>query len=451
MLVGGAAATVGACRGRWQRSGRLTRVTRWRVNHDHGTTIVRRDVAIAIAVVAALLSVACSKDPQPPPRPTVPTGFSIVASESGTLSRSQNGRYVLDVEDSRISISSVSVSLQSGESSVRVRVDALEGPSTALDPPGAEDVYQLLEITGDAPEQASVSEVLLQFRVPREWIESHGYDQDDITLERLAADWQTLPTDVIGADGGDVLFQARSPGLSIFAVTVQRVIARGFAPPTPTSSPVAPTPALVQSPTPVPTSRAQPDPTTEPTPTESPPPELPTASPRLTPSPSATGVKTRVPATVSPTPARPLPTVTPTATQIATATAIPAPSPLATATGEPVRTPSPTATPAPTSTPTPTPTLVPTATPAPTTTPEPTATHTPTPTPGQTIVFGPTSTPLPTATSVPPTRLPQRHPRRLRRRRPLLRRRQHRRRRQLRRRFRRPPRRLRWPATTGLE
>ena len=365
---------------RGQLSRRAKEVAGAREKPDHSTKMVKRELAIFLAVAAAALGVACSKTPALPERPPVPAGLSIVASESGTFTRSQSGRYVLEVENPGISISSVSITSQSDEPSVRVRVDALEGSSSAFEPPGAADVYQILEITRDAPEPGSVSDVTLRFRVPRGWIESHGHHQDDITLERLVTEWQPLPTDVIGAVGEDVLFQARSPGLSIFAVTVQRRLAREITPPIPTASPIAPTPGPDQSPLRPPGVNVHPTPTVEPAPTESPPPLPRDASPTPTSSPRATAVVSRASATPMsiPTPTA-SPTSLPTSTPVPTPSSIPTSSPVPTATDTPVPTPSPTLTPGPTATPVP-----PTATPLP-----------------------PIATPVPpTATPVPSTATP---------------------------------------------
>jgi len=340
---------------------------------------VKRSLAIFLAVAAAVLGVACSKPPAPPERSPVPEGLSIVASESGTLTRSQSGRYALEVENPDISITSVSVTSQSDETSGRVRVDALEESSSAFEPPAAAEIYQIVEITRDAPESASDSEVVLQFEVPREWLESRGYELEDVRLQRLTAEWQPLPTKVIGASGEDVLFQAPSPGPAIFAITVQPSLAREIATPTPTASPVVSKRGPDQSPV-----RPR------------------DASPTPTSSPRATAV-------VSPTPATPTPMPSPT----------PLPTLMLTAT--PVQTPSitPTSSPVPTATPTFTPILVPTATPAPTITPSPPATNTPVPaaptptptpiptaTPVPTAESAPTATRLPTATPVPPTATP---------------------------------------------
>ena len=170
--------------------------------------------------------------------------------------------------------------------------------------------------------------------------------------------------------------------------------------PTPTDTPVPPTPTDTPLPTDTP---IPPTPTNTPLPTDTPT-ATPTNTPLPTDTPTATPTNTPLP-TDTPTATltnTPLPTDTPTATP--TNTPLPTDTPTATPTNTPTATPTDTPTAMPTNTPLPTdtPTATPTNTPLPTATPTATATSTPLPTDTPTPTNTPTMTPTPTNTPVTP-------------------------------------------------
>ncbi len=376
------------------------------------------------AIAIAVLTIACSKSPERPLDPHIPRGMSVVASASDTMKETSDGRLSLEIDGEGLAIRSLTASADRGGSPPLIQLDVLDGLSTESEPPTADDVYQMLQITVEAPASGTLSAVKLRFEVPQDWLAENGHEPDAVTLERYSDGWERLPTEPVGFEGDNALFEAESPGFSLFAITAGEPAAAATPrPQSPglTATPVS-APGPIPPPTQIPIAQLRPtasvtpsvaplvNPTVEPSPTVS---VAPTQTPLSTP--SATPMRRDTP-TTTPAPTRtpnPSPTFRPTAIPVLSPVTSPVPTPVLTSTPgiPPLPTPTPTQSPTPTpsATLTPAPTFAPT--PTPTSPPTPTATPSsePAPVPTNVIVFLPTSTftATPTVTSTPvPTPTP---------------------------------------------
>ncbi|TGC07448.1 PGF-pre-PGF domain-containing protein [Methanolobus halotolerans] len=88
-------------------------------------------------------------------------------------------------------------------------------------PPGK--VYRHINIwvgkQGYATEE-NIEGAVIGFSVPKEWLAGNGIDADLIRMNRFSeGKWNELETNIVGENTDSVLFEARTPGFSPFAIT----------------------------------------------------------------------------------------------------------------------------------------------------------------------------------------------------------------------------------------
>ena len=361
----------------------------------------------------ALIVVGCSRSADKPADELTPPADALRYTEVTSAVPLPNGDVEAVFAEPRLAVRKVV--LTPGEASEQVVLAVSEVEFSRLEsvPEVEGEVFQVLDISLDVVaevEPASLESVKVTFDLPRQWLADANGEPGDVVLQRLVGgEWVPLATSLIAESAARLTFEALSPGLSLFAITV------GAEPPPSPTATATTAPELAASPgaegaSPTPPAvevslgNEQPTPTAVPsaTLTTSPPDSSPTPTPSpVTPSPTPTPTRTPRPATPTAIadPASPTPSPTPTPTPIAPPPEASSPTPVPTLTPTPIA-------PTPTATPTPAP---PTATPftirpipinTPTRVPGPRPTATPTPPPTATAV---PPTPTHTATAVPPT------------------------------------------------
>ena len=85
-------------------------------------------------------------------------------------------------------------------------------------------VYQYGDIKHDDVPNSAVKEAKIKFRVKNKWFKDNDLDKDTVALYRYHdKKWQKLDTENIGTDKKYSYFESYSPGLSIYAVSAERV------------------------------------------------------------------------------------------------------------------------------------------------------------------------------------------------------------------------------------
>ena len=86
-------------------------------------------------------------------------------------------------------------------------------------------VYKYLQITKTNINDSDISSVKIKFQIEKSWLTSNGIDPSTVKLKRLVGStWTDLPTVKISEDTTYVYFEATSPGLSLFAITGQKIV-----------------------------------------------------------------------------------------------------------------------------------------------------------------------------------------------------------------------------------
>lgn len=125
---------------------------------------------------------------------------------------------VLDISDSRLSISQIEMKILSDLNNVEVKIEERKTLPQSMSPPqGA--VYQYLYFSKKNIEDSDIEEAVIDFSVSKKWLSDNQVDKLDIVLMRYKNDvWNELPTDLVHSNTVDVHFSAVSPGFSYFAI-----------------------------------------------------------------------------------------------------------------------------------------------------------------------------------------------------------------------------------------
>jgi len=98
---------------------------------------------------------------------------------------------------------------------VDVVIEELQKPAGAAEPPMLVRTYLDIETS------ENVKSAVIQFRVPKDWIEQNRVDENSVTLLRLNGEWQELPTTLVRVSDLYLYYETTSPGFSVFAVAGQ--------------------------------------------------------------------------------------------------------------------------------------------------------------------------------------------------------------------------------------
>ena len=143
---------------------------------------------LAAALLTTLSAASCLNVCQSETKnPRVPAGFSVLASESRTLNLSRDGSsFELAFETPDIAVRSLVVHAKDAEGKLTIQVVLLSGQPDEIDPSPGRDVYQYLQIAQEDLDRGGLESVTITFTVRKDWIQSNGYDESQIALERYA-------------------------------------------------------------------------------------------------------------------------------------------------------------------------------------------------------------------------------------------------------------------------
>jgi PGF-pre-PGF domain-containing protein len=139
------------------------------------------------------------------------TILSITAGESDTIKFTKN----VDIQEITITVKN---DVQNVEISVKKESSK---PSEVTTPPGV--AYSYLTITTSNIESDDISDVKIKFKVGKPWITENNINKDTIKLYRYTTEWNELQTSLVSEDENYVYYEAISPGLSVFAISGEKI------------------------------------------------------------------------------------------------------------------------------------------------------------------------------------------------------------------------------------
>jgi len=177
---------------------------------------------------------------------TVAATTTIAVAETGTVAKIENGTSATFnvTQSDTLKIESVNVEVKNTVNNVQLTVKESSLPSGANVAIAADTgaVYKYLEITKTNVQDADINKVKIKFKVEKSWASTNNIDPATIALQRLVgSSWTKLSTSKVSEDATYYYFEAESPGLSVFAITGEKVVTTTTAATTTTTTvPVTP-------------------------------------------------------------------------------------------------------------------------------------------------------------------------------------------------------------------
>lgn len=153
-------------------------------------------------------------------------------------------------------VSMITLKPDADASNVEVKIEKVERTPDIPAPSGT--AYTYLDIEVEHPGAAKI-EGKVEFKVAKSWIADNSIDEATVKLNRYdetGGNWNALTTSKVGEDDATVLFDAQTPGFSLFGVTGEKKVeveaAAATPTPTPTTAVAVATPATAPAATPTP-------------------------------------------------------------------------------------------------------------------------------------------------------------------------------------------------------
>jgi PGF-pre-PGF domain-containing protein len=148
---------------------------------------------------------------------------SVLTSTQKTVSRRWSkittGEIVsVDINEPDIKLTKIEFNVKSKIEDAELSIRALTKKPATPQTISSGKVYQYFEITGDKIKN-SLNEMTISFKVEKEWIGNNNYDPQKISLNRFTDKWEKLDTKFKGETGLYYYYEAKTSGLSYFAIS----------------------------------------------------------------------------------------------------------------------------------------------------------------------------------------------------------------------------------------
>lgn len=80
--------------------------------------------------------------------------------------------------------------------------------------------YSYLEVTHTNLADADIQSAKIKFDVSKAWLDARGYKKESVLLQRFSSKWSRLNTRFVSQEGDKLHFEADSPGLSVFVISI---------------------------------------------------------------------------------------------------------------------------------------------------------------------------------------------------------------------------------------
>lgn len=138
---------------------------------------------------------------------TIPT---IAAGKSETVD-------IVKTED--VAIRKIVVSVANKVNNIQITVGKLPDKPATITQEITGKVYHYMEINKTNITDSDVNQTIIRFEVEKSWITTNSVNKSEVALFRYSSNaWNKLQTTELSDDGTNVLYEAVSPGLSVFAI-----------------------------------------------------------------------------------------------------------------------------------------------------------------------------------------------------------------------------------------
>jgi len=145
----------------------------------------------------------------------IPTGFSIYGKSVAA------NRYAFDTSDSYLfAVEGLVFELNEGAKDFNILFNQVERPKNL---PQLSILYQYYNATLTGISQEKFSNIDIDIRVSKDWINEQQINTETISLYRYTVQWERLTTARISEDANYIHYRARTPGFSYFAIAGDRL------------------------------------------------------------------------------------------------------------------------------------------------------------------------------------------------------------------------------------
>jgi len=157
---------------------------------------------------------------------TTTTAAPVVDTEKITSAAAGTSVLVNVTKAADLKIDQIKIDVKNAVANVEIQIKESSAPAGNFAISSALGLaYKYLEITKTNITDNDISSVTIKFKVEKSWITANGIDPNTIKLRRLVGSaWTDLPTTKTSEDSTFIYFEAVSPGLSLFAITGQKII-----------------------------------------------------------------------------------------------------------------------------------------------------------------------------------------------------------------------------------
>jgi PGF-pre-PGF domain-containing protein len=130
---------------------------------------------------------------------------------------------ILKITKKEIGLRQINIEIKSQANNVRITITKLEGKPANVIHEIRGKVYKYMEINIENLANENISNATIEFEVNKSWIRENNIDKNTISLNRYRNGWEKLRTRLITENESYIIYEAETPGFSVFAISGEEI------------------------------------------------------------------------------------------------------------------------------------------------------------------------------------------------------------------------------------
>ncbi|MCD6478021.1 MAG: PGF-pre-PGF domain-containing protein, partial [Candidatus Aenigmarchaeota archaeon] len=127
--------------------------------------------------------------------------------------------HIMKITNEEIGLKEMQITVNNEANNVKITVKKLEGKPASVTHEISGKVYRYIEVTKQNLKDENIESAKIKFEVSKSWLSENGYDPDSVILERYTENgWMKLNTLRVGETIDSYIYEAETPGFSVFAI-----------------------------------------------------------------------------------------------------------------------------------------------------------------------------------------------------------------------------------------
>lgn len=122
-----------------------------------------------------------------------------------------------------VSITQINITVKNSVNNVKITVEKLAEKPAIIIQNLTGKVYHFIQINKTNIADKDIDRIKIRFAVNKSWINETDINESTIALQRYTTSWQRLSTEKILETVNEITYEAESPGLSVFAITGEKI------------------------------------------------------------------------------------------------------------------------------------------------------------------------------------------------------------------------------------